>query len=99
MILSWFNAKEAEDFGHGLAEFYDSQSKINAKASNHKAAEKQQKLVSQVLMKAQQFKTNHTLNAYQKAKLGNAFKWKLRDLGHETELVDMMTKDLLLALR
>lgn len=99
MILSWFDAKAAVDFGHSLADFYDKQSRLNAKASNQKIAEKQQKLVAQILLKARQFNAAHKLNAYQKAKLGNAFKWKLHDLDHDAELVDVITKDLMIALR
>jgi hypothetical protein len=52
-----------------------------------------------VLTKVQQFKAMHKLNAYQKAQLGSAFKWKLRDLGHDSQLVDSMTKDLMIAMR
>ena len=99
MILGWFNAKEAVAFGQSLAEFYDMQSKAILKAGDRKAAEKQQKLASQVLTKVQQFRAMHKLNAYQKAQFGNAFKWKLRDLGHDSQLVDSMTKDLMIALR
>ncbi len=69
------------------------------RADHKKLAEKQQKLVAQVLLKAQQFKAMHKLNAYQKAQLGSAFKWKLRDLGHDSQLVDSMTKDLMIAMR
>jgi hypothetical protein len=52
-----------------------------------------------MLMKVQQFRAMHKLNAYQKAQFGNAFKWKLRDLGHDSQLVDSMTKDLMIAMR
>lgn len=99
MIPSWLDAKEAVDFGHELADFYDKHTKSKAMGNGQKAAEKQLKLVAQVLQKAQHFKVTHKLNAYKKARLGNAFKWKLRDLGHDTQLVDSMTRDLLLALR
>jgi hypothetical protein len=99
MILSWFDAKAAVDFGHSLADFYDKQSRLNAKASNQKIADKQQKLVAQLLLKARQYNAAHKLNAYQKAKLGNAFKWKLRDMGHDNQFVDLITKDLMIALR
>ena len=99
MVLGWLNAKEAEAFGNSLAEFFDEKFRANTKAKDQKIAAKQQKLVSEVLTKAQQYKAAHKLNAYQKAKLGNAFKWKLRDLGHDSELIDLMTKDLMFALR
>jgi hypothetical protein len=99
MILSWFDARAAVDFGHDLADFYDKQSKLNARASNQKIADKQQKLVAQLLLKARQFNAEKKLNAYQKAKLGNAFKWKLHDMGHDAGLVDVMTRDIMFALR
>lgn len=99
MITEWFDATEAEAFGNMLAEFYDEKFRETEKAADHKQLGKQQKLVAQVLLRAQQFKATHKLNPYKKAKLGNAFKWKLRGLGHHVELVDQMAKDLMLALR
>jgi len=99
MISGWLDAREVEAFGNELAEFYDAKFRENEKASNHKKAEKQQKLIAQCLQKARQFKTTHKLNFYKKAKLGNAFKWKLRDMGHDGQLIDLLTKDILLALR
>jgi hypothetical protein len=99
MILGWFDARDAEEFGKSLAEFYDKQSQVNAGAKESKMTDKQQKLVAQVLVKAQQFRTSHKLNLYKKAKLGNAFRWKLRDLGHDVRVIDMITKDLMYALR
>lgn len=99
MITGWFDAREAEAFGNMLAEFYDEKFHTIEKAAAHKKLGKQQKLVAQVLLKAEQFKAAHKLNPYKKAKLGNAFKWKLRELGHHAELIDQMAKDLMLALR
>lgn len=99
MVLGWFNAKEAEAFGNGLAVMFDEKFHANARAKQEKVAAKQEKLVAEVMSQARQYKIAHKLNAYQKAKLGNAFKWKLRDLGHDARLVDLMTKDLLLAMR
>lgn len=101
MALSWFDASEAEAFGNALAEFYDQKFRAYGKAGSHpnRKMEKQQKLVSQILLQARQFRQGHRLNFYKKAKLGNAFRWKLKDLGHDVDLIDQMTKDLMLALR
>lgn len=99
MILRWFDAKEAEEFGNSIAEFYDKRFREIEKTSDNKRLDKQQKLVAQVILKAREFKAAHQLNAYKKAQLGNAFKWKLRDLGHDKELIDLMTKDLMFALQ
>lgn len=98
-MFSWFDSSEAERFGSELAEFYDEKVRAAGKADGRKNAGRQQKLIAQMLLRAQQFKSSHKLNFYKKAKLGNAFNWKLRDLGHDPELIELLTKDILLALR
>lgn len=99
MISGWLDAREAEAFGNELAEFYDARFRANEKVTNQKQREKQQKLIAQCLQKARQYKASHKLNFYKKAKLGNAFKWKLRDMGHDVQVSDLLTKEVLLALR
>lgn len=98
-MFAWFDSSEAERFGSELAEFYDEKVRAVGKAVERKHADRQQKLIAQMLLRAQEFKSSHRLNFYMKARLGNAFKWKLRDLGHDVELVELLTKDILLALR
>lgn len=99
-MFAWFDSSEAERFGSELAEFYDGVVRAaGGKADGRKHVGRQQKLIAQVLVRAQQFKMSHKLNLYKKAKLGNAFNWKLRDLGHDADLVELLTKDVLLALR
>lgn len=99
MISDWFDASAAEAFGNELAEFYDAKFRANEKAKHQKKQEKQQKLIEQCLQKTRQFKASHKLNFYKKAKLGNAFRWKLKDMGHDEQLIELLTKDVLLALR
>lgn len=98
-MFSWFDSSEAERFGSELAEFYDEKVRAAGKTDERKNAVRQQKLIAQMLLKAQQFKALHRLNFYKKAKLGNAFNWRLRDMGHDAELAELLTKDILLALR
>lgn len=99
MIFSWFDAREAEEFGSGLAGFFDEKMREIEKSADRKHEEKRTKLVTQVMQQAQEFGKSHRLNLYKKAKLGNAFKWKLKDLGHDQTLIDLMTKDLMIVLR
>ncbi len=98
-MFSWFDAGEAIAFGEKLAEYYDQQWRALDNKAAHKQEDKRNKLVAQVLQQAHQFGRAHKLNAYKMAKLGNAFKWKLIDLGYQTELIDLLTKDVLIALR
>jgi hypothetical protein len=56
-------------------------------------------VIQVVLEKAKQFRLSNKLNIYKKAKLGNAFRWTLTDLGYDSTLIDELTKELMLALR
>jgi len=47
-------------------------------------------------LQVQQFKKDRRLNVYKKAKLGNAFKWSLRDAGYDVDYVNELTEWLML---
>jgi hypothetical protein len=98
-VFSWFDAGEVIAFGEKLAEYYDQEWRALESKAAHKQEDKRNKLVTQVLQQAQAFGKERKLNGYKMARLGNAFKWKLIDLGHEKELIDLLTKDVLIALR
>lgn len=98
-MLNWFDAAEAVAFGNTLADSYDAGwRELDGKAA-HKQEDRRRKLVAHVLEQARQFGATHRLNFYKKAKLGNAFRWRLADLGHDKEVIEVMTKDILLAMR
>ena len=42
--------------------------------------------------RAVRYHEQHKLGVYKKAKLGNAFKWKLRELGYSAEFADNATQ-------
>ncbi|HLX27374.1 MAG TPA: hypothetical protein VKV24_02670, partial [Casimicrobiaceae bacterium] len=44
--------------------------------------------------RAVRFHKEHKLGVYKKAKLGNTFKWKLRDLGYSAEFCEQATKEI-----
>lgn len=54
--------------------------------------------LNEMFRQIEKFKTEHQMNFYKKAKLGNAFKWALLEAGYNTEVVDNLTKELLLKL-
>lgn len=99
MIIDWFDAREAVQFGISLAEFLAQRVSLDVDAAkHHKSATKQKEVFPKLLLQIARFKQEHTLNMYKKAKLGNSFKWKLLDLGYEPAFVDAMTKELLVNL-
>jgi hypothetical protein len=95
-MINWFNAKEAQAFGTSLAKFYMARVPYEAPFSEKKFAAKTQETLKKMELQIQQFRRQHQLNTYQKAKLGNAFKWALRDGGYDTNYVDEITEWLIL---
>ncbi len=100
-MLKWFDATGAEQFGVALAEKYHERRFIleNKQRNSQRAEEKLRDLMAELLIEAVRFNAENKLNMYKKAQLGNKFKWKMLDLGYEKGEVDLLVKDLLLALR
>ncbi len=96
MIFDWFDARAASEFGITLADFIAQRIPLNS--DKQKSGKKQQEIFQKAAAQITQFKSKNKLNVYTKAKLGNAFKWKLLDLGYDKALVDELTKELLVAL-
>ena len=48
--------------------------------------------------KARAYRKDNRLGVYGKARLGNTFKWELRELGFEDDFVEETTKGLVLAM-
>ena len=97
-MLNWFAAEEAQAFGKTLAQFYIERVPFESPFSTKKFAVKTQETLKKVELQVHAFKTNESLNIYKKAKLGNAFKWTLRDAGYDNPYVDELTEWLMLHL-
>lgn len=95
-MIKWFDAKEEQAFGRTLAQFYVDRVPFEAPFSKKKFATKTQDTLKGMALQIQQFRSGRALNVYKKAKLGNAFKWHLREAGYDAEYVDELTEWLLL---
>lgn len=96
MLFNWFDTKEASLIGIKLA---DELSKELAKANNKhskKEVTSRAKAIQKVFSQFDQFKQKSKLNFYKKSKLINEFRWRLAEIGHEKEFVEIMTKELVL---
>lgn len=91
MIFDWFKAREVTEFGVKLADFL-------AERIPNKSPKKAPDALAKLFAQIEVFKQSHKLNMYKKAKLGNAFKWRLIDHGYTDEFIEEMTKELLLHL-
>ena len=99
MLFNWFDAREAEQCGLSLALFFAERVTVEACCNDKKPlAKKRQEVLGKLFGQAEQFKREHKLNIYKKAKLGNAFKWKLKNLGYDAGYVDELTRELIIKL-
>ena len=96
MMLKWFDATAAKDFGATLARYF-AQGMPGDHRFGDKAFEmKANKLLKLMAERVVSFKANNALNPYKKAQLGNAFRWALVDAGIPSEYADKLTKWLML---
>ena len=64
------------------------------KASQKKVAS----VLEGALNKAVDFKRKHKLGIYKTARLGNTFRWELKELGYNETFIEAMVKDLVIRL-
>lgn len=95
MAFDWFNATEAHAFGESLAELILKKMPPASESSKSLSPKKKEELLSNLFSQAERFRANHKLNIYKKAKLGNAFKWKMRDLGYDEAFTNELTHQLM----
>jgi hypothetical protein len=91
MLPNWLDASPSIKFGESLAQFFVENAPHDPKVSEKKFAIKTSAVLERMDRKIEAFKADHKLNIYKKAKLGNAFKWTLKDSGHDKEYIDKLT--------
>lgn len=96
MFFDWFNTKEASAIGLKLAENLSAELTKNHNKSLKIDSEFKSKIMQKFLYQINQYKQTNNLNFYKKSKLANEFKWRLLELGHPKDLVEKLTKELVL---
>ena len=91
MLPTWLDASPSITFGESLARFFLENVPHDPKVSEKKFAVKTSTTLEKMDRQIATFKSGHKLNLYKKAKLGNAFKWALRDSGHDKDYIDKLT--------
>jgi hypothetical protein len=98
MVLSWFDAREAKEFGNSLAHFFMERLPLESDSRKNKSMNRKQEVLDKMFQQIMRFKLEHKLNIYKKAQLGNRFKWALKDAGYDPVFVDQLTKTVMLHL-
>ena len=95
MTFSWFDTGEIDEFARSIAaELVKRVAPASLEARDEKAAKRLRSTHQAVFSRAEQFARTHKLNIYKRARLGNQFKWALKEAGYPAEFVQAWTYEL-----
>ena len=92
--------KDLDEFSRSLARELAEHTAVDGdgEALSKKQKRKLGKSLDRIYLKAAEYQLEHKLGIYGRARLGNTFKWELKEMGYEDEFVDEATKRLVLSL-
>jgi len=92
--------RELDEFSRSLAhEFAEGYTPEMEKAAASKKTERRlERTRERVIARAARYHAENRLGFYAKARLGNEFKWALRELGFSDDFVDEVTRRLVVTL-
>ena len=94
-IFGFFKTQEIETFATGLANDLGRRFPPASEARTDPGAKHQFKVILDGLAaRAVRYHGEHKLGIYGKAKLGNVFRWKLKELGFSDEFAERATKEI-----
>jgi len=93
--MALLNTKEVEEFALVLAQDLARRFPPASEGRTDAGAKHQIKVILEGLCaRAVRYRDEHDLGVYKKAKLGNIFRWRLKELGYSDEFAQRATKDL-----
>jgi hypothetical protein len=94
-LFGLVNTADLEQFASGLASDLGRRFPPASEARTDPGAKHQMKVILEGLgARAVRYQGEHKLGIYKKAKLGNVFKWKLKELGYSEEFAERATKEI-----
>ena len=95
-IFKFLDTRELEEFATALAADLGRRFPPASEARTDPGAVHQIKVILEGLSaRAVRFHHEHKLGVYRKAKLGNVFKWKLRELGYSNTFTERATQEII----
>lgn len=92
MGLGWFDARSSKAQGAALASAFAAKIPVGTTLDDKTFARKSESALRQIERDIAKYKAEHRLNMYQKAQLGNAFKWALKEAGYDEHYVGELTE-------
>ena len=94
-ILGTLKTRELEEFAASLANDLGRRFPPASESRTDAGAKYQVKVILEGLgARAVRYHKEHKLSVYRKAKLGNVFKWRLKELGYSAEFAEQATKEI-----
>ena len=94
-IFKMFQTRELEEFAAGLAADLGRRFPPASESRTDPGAQHQIKVILEGLAaRALRYHEQHKLGVYKKAKLGNVFQWKLKELGYSADFAELATKEI-----
>ena len=95
-LLGLVNTHELEEFAVALASDLGRRFPPSSEARTDPGAQHQIRVILEGLgARAVRYNSEHGLGIYKKAKLGNVFKWKLKEIGYSNEFAERATKEII----
>ena len=100
MILRFFSTRKVDEFARSLAQ--DVAKRYPPAIANNPAQMVSQKRLTGILeesfTRAAEFNRDNRLGWFKKAKLGNEFRWELKEIGYDEKFIDIATEGLIVYL-
>jgi len=94
-IFQWFDTREIDELAQVIAAELVKRVPPSALDSHtKKAADRLRNTHDAIFARASKFARTHPLNIYKRARLGNQFRWALKDAGYPPEFVESWTYEL-----
>ena len=94
-MFDLFKTREIEEFATTLANDLGRRFPPDSEKRTDPGAKHQIKVILEGLgARAVRFQAEHKLGVYKKAKLGNVFKWKLKELGYSDGFAEDVTREI-----
>ena len=97
MLFGLFSSKHINEFAtalaNTLAKRYPPALDVNPEKKISQA--RLTKVLEETLVQAAEFQQEHKLGVFGKAKLGNEFKWQLKELGYTEKFIEVATEGLM----
>lgn len=99
-ILSSLRGPDVDEFAKQLAKELSSRYPADVEQSPQKriSVNRVTRLLEETFSQAEAFKNEHKLGWMKKAKLGNSFRWELKELGYSEKFVEVATEGLIVYL-